>query len=97
MVLLAFPASGPWAYVLADVRDEKGLAAAWVMDAVAWALVAVWDNVARIRALEAHPEAWIPKARAAVARLLLYAVVTATALTLPITTLVYWITGVDTP
>ncbi|MFI8535374.1 hypothetical protein ACIGMX_34655 [Streptomyces aquilus] len=94
MVLLAFPVSGPWAFVLADVRDEKGLAAAWVIAAVVWALIAVWDNVVRIRAAEAHPEAWLPKIRALVARLLLYAVITATVLTLPLTTLVFWITGV---
>lgn len=97
MVFLAFPVSGPWAWVLNDVRAERGLAAAWVMAAIGWALTAVWDNVCRIRAMQAHPEAWLPKARAALARLLLYAVITATVLTLPITTLVYWITGVETP
>lgn len=94
MAVLAFPISGPWAYVLADVRDEKSLAAAWVMAAVVWALIAVWDNTCRIRALEAHPEAWMPKVRARLARLLLYAVITATCLTLPLTTAVFWITGV---
>jgi hypothetical protein len=97
MVLLAFPVSGPWAKVLDSVRDEEGLPAAWVMAAIVWALAAVWDNVSRIRALHAHPDAWLPKCRAGIARLLLYAAITATVLTLPITTLVYWITGVDTP
>jgi hypothetical protein len=97
MAAAAFPASGPWAWVLNDVRDEQGLGAAWVMAAFVWALIAVWDNVCRIRATEAHPEAWLPKLRAAIARWLLYAVITATVLTLPLTTLVYWITGVDTP
>lgn len=94
MLFLAFPLSGPWAYVLADVRDEKGLAAAWVMAIIPLALAAVWDNVARIRAMQAHPDEWLPKGRAAAARLLLYAMATATALTLPVTTLVYAITGV---
>lgn len=97
MAVLAFPVSGPWAWVLNDVRHEKNLAAAWVMAAFVWALIAVWDNVCRIRALQAHPEAWLPKLRAFIARLLLYAVITATVLTLPLTTLVYWITGVRTP
>ncbi len=67
------------------------------MATVVWALIAVWDNVCRIRALQAHPEAWLPKIRATIARLLLYATITATTLALPLTTLVYWITGVDTP
>jgi hypothetical protein len=97
MVVLSFPLSGPWAWVLNDVRHEKGLDAAWVMAAVVWAFIAVWENVTRVRSLEAHGEAWIPKARAAIARLLLYAVITATVLTLPLTTLVYWITGVPSP
>ncbi|MFF7452119.1 MULTISPECIES: hypothetical protein [unclassified Streptomyces] len=97
MTALAFPLSGPWAWVLNDVRHEKSLTAAWVMATVAWALLAVWDNVCRIRALQAHREAWIPKIRATIARLLLYAVITATALTLPLTTAVFWITGVRTP
>lgn len=97
MVLLAFPVSGPWAKVLDSIRHDAGLPAAWVMAATVWALAAVWDNVSRIRARHADPDAWLPKCRAAIARLLLYAVITATVLALPITTLVYWITGVDTP
>jgi hypothetical protein len=97
MISIAFPVSGPWAWVLNDVRDEKGLAAAWVMAAVVWAVIAVWDNVCRIRALQAHPEAWLPKIRATVARVLLYAAITATALTLPLTTATFWITGVQSP
>lgn len=97
MVLLAFPVSGPWAKVLDSVRHGEGLPAAWVMAATVWALAAVWDNVSRIRARHADPDAWLPKWRAGIARLLLYAVITATTLALPITTLVYWITGVDTP
>ncbi|MGW0566098.1 hypothetical protein [Streptomyces tauricus] len=94
MLFLALPVSGPWAWVLADVRDTEGLAGAWVMAIIPLALVAVWDNVTRIRAQQAHPDEWLPKARAALARLLLYAMATATVLTLPLTTLVYWITGV---
>lgn len=97
MTVLAFPVSGPWAWVLNDVRHEQNLTAAWVVAAVVWALIAVWDNVCRIRTLQAHPEAWLPKLRAFIARLLLYAVITATVLTLPLTTLVYWITGVPSP
>lgn len=94
MLFLAFPLSGPWAWVLADVRDEKGLAGAWVMAIIPLACAAVWDNVCRIRAAQAHPEAWLPKGRATLARLLLYAMATATVLTLPLTTLVYALTGV---
>lgn len=97
MICLAFPASGPWAWVLNDVRNEQSLAAAWVMAAVVWALIAVWDNTCRIRALQAHPEAWLPKIRAVIARLLLYAVITATCLTLPLATATFWITGVPSP
>ncbi len=94
MLVLALPLSGPWAWVLTDVQEEKGLDAAWVMAIIPLALAAVWDNVTRIRALQAHPDEWLPKARAALARLILYAMATATVLALPLTTLVYWITGV---
>jgi hypothetical protein len=94
MLALALPLSGPWAWVLADVRDSEGLAGAWVMAIVPLALVAAWDNVARIQARHADPDAWLPKLRAGVARLALYAAATATVLTLPITTLVYALTGV---
>ncbi|MYR45069.1 hypothetical protein [Streptomyces sp. SID5910] len=94
MLTLALPLSGPWAWILADVRDEESLAGAWVMAIVPLALVAVWDNVTRIRARQADPDEWLPRLRAGVARLALYAMATATVLTLPITTLVYALTGV---
>jgi hypothetical protein len=94
MLVAAFPLSGPWAWVLADVRDTESLAGAWVMAVLPLALVAVWDNAARIRARHADPDEWLPKLRAAAARLALYAGATATVLTLPLTTIVYWITGV---
>jgi hypothetical protein len=97
MCALALPVSGPWARVLDAVRHDEGLAAAWVMAAVVWALIAVWDNVVRIRARHADPDAWLPKLRAGLARLLLYAAILATTLTLPLTTAVYWITGVPSP
>lgn len=86
--------SGPWAWVLGSVRDEESLAGAWVMAAVPLTVVAVLDNARRVEARHADPDLWAPKLRAAATRVLLWALVEATVLTLPITTLVYALTGV---
>ncbi|MEU6070550.1 hypothetical protein ABZ864_40455 [Streptomyces sp. NPDC047082] len=93
-ILLALPLSGPWARVLADVRDTESLAGAWVMAVIPLTGLAVWDNACWIRAACAHTDLWEPRIRAALSRLLLWAAVIATALTLPIVTLVYAMTGV---
>jgi predicted deacylase len=50
--------------------------------------------VYRVAAAGAADELWAPKLRAALARLLLWAAVIGTVLALPVTTLVYAITGV---
>jgi hypothetical protein len=90
----AFPVSGPWAAVLVDARDEMPLSGAWVVAVIPLALVAFWDNAARIQARHSDPDLWAPRIRAFIARLLLYAGTEATALTMPIFSLVYAFTGV---
>lgn len=92
--LLGFALCGPWAWVLAHVRDEESLAGAWVMAAIPLVVLGFVDNARRVEALHADPDLWAPRLKATVARVLLWAAVEATALTLPITTLVYAITGV---
>ena len=91
-----FCLSGPWAWVLKDIRDDgtNGLAGAWVMALVVLTVLAVWDNACRIAAKHSDPEAWMPRIRATVARILLWAALIAIALTLPITTLVFFVTGI---
>jgi len=93
-----FTVCGPWAWVLKDVRDDgpNGLAGAWVMALIVLTLIAVWDNACRIAAKHADPEHWAPRIRAAVARTLLWAALIGIALTLPITTAVFFFTGVHT-
>ncbi|WP_381562924.1 hypothetical protein [Streptomyces eurythermus] len=94
MCAAAVPLSGPWAWVLAHVRTDTSLAGAWVMAAIPLATVAWWDNAARIQARHSDPDLWGPKVRARVARLALYATAEATALTLPLYSLVTILTGV---
>lgn len=96
--IAGFLLCGPWAWVLKDIRDDgtNGLAGAWVMALIPLTVIAVWDNAARIAAKHADPEAWIPRIRALVARTLLWAGLWAIALTLPVTTLVFLVTGVHT-
>ncbi|APY88187.1 hypothetical protein [Streptomyces alfalfae] len=88
---------GPWAWVLDSIRDEQGLAGAWVMALIPLVVLGFLDNARRIEAEAAHPDLWAPKWRAALARVLLWAAILATALTLPIATTVYWMTGVHAP
>lgn len=92
--VLGFTICGPWAWVLASVRDEQGLAGAWLMALLPLVVLGFIDNARRVEALYAHPDLWGPKWRAVMARVLLWAAVIATALTLPLTTLVLAITGV---
>lgn len=91
---VAFALCGPWAWVLASVRDEESLAGAWVMALIPLLVLGVLDNARRVEALCAHPELWRPRALAAVTRTALWTAVIATCLTLPVTTLVYAVTGV---
>lgn len=91
---LSLSLAGPWGHVLASVRDKEGLAGAWVMALIPLVIIAFVDNAKRAEAAGAHPDLWAPKWRAAIARFLLWAAVIATAATLPITTLVYALTGV---
>jgi len=96
--IAGFLLCGPWAWVLKDIRDDgtNGLAGAWVMALFAFTVLGFWDNASRIAARHADPELWGPRIRATVARTLLWAALWATALTLPITTLVLFTTGVHT-
>ncbi|WP_190040285.1 hypothetical protein [Streptomyces fructofermentans] len=89
-----FALCGPWAWVLASVRDEEGLAGAWVMALLPLCVVAYVDNVRQSDARTAAPDLWAPRIRAFTTRSLLWAGVFAIALTLPVTTLVYVLTGV---
>lgn len=90
-----FTLCAPWAWVLADVRNEQGLAGAWVMALIPLTVLGFVDNARRVEALHADPELWWPRLKAAIARVLLWTAALATALTLPITTIVYAITGVQ--
>jgi hypothetical protein len=93
-LLIAWFLSNPWAGVLADVRDTESLAGAWVMAIGPLIVLAFADNVYRVAAAGAADELWLPKIRAACARTLLLTAAIATARTLPLTTLVYAVTGV---
>ena len=95
--ILGFIICGPWAWVLNDVRNSKngGLPGAWVMAVIPLVVLGFLDNARRIEAAHAHPDLWVPKLKAAVARVFLWAAVIATALTLPVSTIVFLITGVQ--
>lgn len=92
--VVSLPLTGIWAAVLDACHHGAGLGAAWILAALALAITAFADNVYRIAAVGAHPDLWAPKLRAAAARVLLCAAVIAPALTLPIATLTYLLTGV---
>lgn len=92
---IGFGLAGPWAMVLASVRDEESIAGAWVMALVPLTVAGLLDNARRVEARCADPELIAPKLKAAAARIVLWTLVEATALTLPITTLVYLMTGVQ--
>lgn len=94
LAVLSLTLAGPWAHVLVSVRDKESLAGAWVMALGPLIVIAFADNVYRVAAAGAADELWAPKLRAALARLLLWAAVIGTVLALPVTTLVYAITGV---
>ncbi|WP_202551117.1 hypothetical protein [Streptomyces sp. SID8352] len=94
LALLSLTLAGPWGALLAAVRDEESLAGAWVMASIPLIVLGLLDNARRVEALHADPDLWAPKWRAATVRLLLWAAVLGTLLTLPITTLVYALTGV---
>jgi hypothetical protein len=94
LATLSLTLAGPWGAVLASVRDEESLAGAWVMAVIPLIVLGYLDNARRVEAAAAHPDLWAPKWRAAAMRLLLWAAALGTVLTLPITTLVYALTGV---
>ncbi|MFE2457525.1 hypothetical protein [Streptomyces sp. NPDC059402] len=94
LAVLSLSLAGPWGALLANVRDEESLAGAWVMALVPLIVLAFLDNARRAEAAGANPDLWAPKWRAALVRFLLWAAVLGTVLTLPITTLVYALTGV---
>ena len=88
------PVAVQWAGVLADVRDEAGLAGAWVIALVPLGVVALVDNVWSVVAANSAPRLWLPRIRAAAARAALWALLIGTAVALPVMTLVYVVTGV---
>ncbi|MFC8515501.1 hypothetical protein [Streptomyces sp. NPDC057257] len=90
-----FAICGPWAWVLAHVRSEESLAGAWVMAVIPLVIAGFIDNARRVEARHADPELWAPRVKAALARVLLWAAAEATALTLPLASIVYAITGVS--
>jgi hypothetical protein len=92
-----FVVCGPWAWLLTALREGQGLAAAWVAALIPLVVIAFIDNARRVEALHADPDLWWPRLKAVIARVLLWAALEATALALPLTSLVYWITGVQTP
>lgn len=94
LAALSLTLAGPWGALLASVRDEESLAGAWVMAVIPLIVLGYLDNARRVEAAAAHPDLWAPKWRAAAMRLLLWAAALGTVLTLPITTLVYALTGV---
>ncbi|MFF7553584.1 hypothetical protein ACFZA9_11940 [Streptomyces olivaceus] len=94
LAFLSLTLAGPWAQLLATVRDEAGLAGAWVMALIPLVVLGFLDNARRAEAAGAHPDLWAPKWRAAWVRFLLWAAAIGTALALPLTTLVYALTGV---
>ncbi|MBQ0974544.1 hypothetical protein KBZ00_25950 [Streptomyces sp. RK31] len=94
LAALSLTLAGPWGALLASVRDEESLAGAWVMAAIPLVVLGYLDNARRVEATAADPDLWAPKWRAALARFLLWAAVLGAVLTLPITTLVYALTGV---
>ncbi|MFF3891372.1 hypothetical protein [Streptomyces sp. NPDC001914] len=94
LATLALSLAGPWAHVLDSVQEEESLAGAWVMALGPLIVIALADNAYRVAAA-ASGELWLPKVRAAVARFLLWAAVIGTCLALPVTTLVYALTGVQ--
>ncbi|WP_198533188.1 hypothetical protein, partial [Streptomyces sp. AcH 505] len=93
-ILAGLPLTGWWDTALVTCRAEAGLAAAWVVALVPLAVVGYADNVYRVAAAGAAPELWAPRIRAAAARTLLWALTLATVLALPVTTVVYLLTGV---
>ncbi|WP_445524782.1 hypothetical protein [Streptomyces cyslabdanicus] len=94
LAVLSLGLAGPWAAVLVSVRDEESLAGAWVMALIPLVVLGFVDNAKRAEAAGADPDLWAPKWRAALVRLLLWAAVIGTCLALPLTTLVYALTGV---
>lgn len=96
LAALSLGVAGPWAHLLGTVRDEASLAAAWVMAVIPLTVLGLLDNARRVEEAGANPDLWAPKVRAALARFLLWAAAIGTALALPVTTLVYVVTGVRT-
>lgn len=90
----SLPIATPWAAALGACRYEAGLGAAWVLALIPLGITVFADNVRRIEAAGAHPDLLPPKVRAAVCRVLLCAQVIAIGIALPVTTIVYVITGV---
>lgn len=95
-LLCASPLISTWADGLASIRDSQGLAGAWTLAVIPLTVLAFLDNARRIEAAAAHPDLWKPKIRAATTRTLLWACIASTAITLPVTTAVYALTGVRT-
>lgn len=89
-----FVCCSPWAWVLASIRHDEGLGAAWVAALIPLAVLYLLDNGRQVEADNADPRLIMPRIRAAIARILLWSAVEATALTLPVASIIYALTGV---
>ena len=88
-----FVLCGPWAWVLTSIRDKEALSGAWVAAVIPLIVLGFLDNARQVEARCSHPDLWAPKWRAAIARILLWSAAEATALTLPLASIVYVLTG----
>jgi hypothetical protein len=90
----AWPLAARWADVLTDARISASMAGAWVIALVPLGVVALVDNVWAVAAANAAPRLWLPRIKAAASRVALWALLTGTAVALPVMTVVYIVTGV---
>jgi hypothetical protein len=93
-ILAGYPVTTWWADVLGSAREEAGLAGAWVIALIPLAILVFADQIHRVAAAGAAEDLWIPKAKSAVTRTLLWSALIATCIALPFLTVAYVLTGV---
>ncbi|MFC9752998.1 hypothetical protein [Streptomyces sp. NPDC056921] len=94
-IAAGLPLTDAWSGLLALLRDDASLTSAWVVAAIPLGIAALADNHHRITAAGANPDLWMPKIKAAGARIVLWSLTLSTGLALPLTTVIYWVTGVQ--